>query len=118
MTLLNIFEDGTVSPPLSANDLVIMLAKGNVEVGIFSREKFLAFGNNYIDEPLNRNELLLKAVSKINEEMPELYEKKNTMHILCPNSIASIAEWQNTLISDNENGTKTPHKPVYIKTIW
>ena len=109
MTLLNILGDGTVYPPLRANDLVIMLEKGNVEVGIFSREKFLEFGNHYINEPSNKNEILLQVVSKINEEMPQLYEKKHTMHILCPSSIASIAEWTNTLLADNENGSKTTH---------
>ena len=118
MTLLNILGDGTIYPPFRANDLVIMLEKGNVEVGIFSREKFLAFGNHYIQEPLNRNELLLQVVSKINEEMPQLYEKKHTMHILCPLSISSIAEWKKSLITENESGSKIMHKEMDLRIDW
>ena len=106
MTLISILGDGTVYPPLRANDLVIMLSKGTVEVGLFSREKFLAYGYNYIDEPINRDEILLRVVSKINEEMPELYEKKHTMHILCPTAISNIAEWKNALMLDNEKANK------------
>jgi len=95
MTLLNILGDGTVYPPLRVNDLVILLAKGNIQVGIFSREKFLEPGTDYIQEPTNRDEILLQVVSKINEEMPHFYEKKHTLHILCPNSISKMAEWKN-----------------------
>ncbi len=118
MTLLNILGDGTVYPPLRANDLVIMLAKGNVEVGIFSRDKFLELGSNYIQEPSNRDELLIKVVSKINAEMPQLYEKKHTMHILCPSSIASLAEWKNALILDTLNGNKILHKEITLQVNW
>lgn len=118
MTLLHILGDGTVYPPLRANDLVIMLAKGNVEVGIFSRNKFLEVGCNYIQEPLNRDELLLQVVSKINEEMPELYEKKHTMHILCPTSISKMAEWKNNILKDAENGNKTLHKEINLQVNW
>lgn len=118
MTLLNILGDGTIYPPLRANDLVIMLAKGNVEVGIFSREKFLELGSNYIQEPLNRDDLLVQVVSKINEEMPQLYEKKHVMHILCPASISNIAEWETALIFDKENGNKTLHKEIKLNVTW
>lgn len=118
MTLLNILGDGTVYPPLRANDLIILLEKGNVEVGIFSREKFLALGSNYIHEPINRDELLIKVVSKINEEMPQLYEKKHTMHLLCPASIAKIAEWKNAIMLDVDNGNKTLHKEINLPVNW
>lgn len=118
MTLLNILGDGTVYPPLRADDLVIMLAKGNVEVGIFSRDKFLELGSNYIQEPSNRDELLLQVVSKINEEMPQLYEKKHTMHILCPTCISKIAEWKNALLLDSENGNKVLQKDINLQVKW
>lgn len=93
MTLLKVLADGTVYPPLRPHDLVIRLNSGQIEIGQFNKKSFTKMSINYIDTPLNHEEMITKTAVFIKDEMPVLFEKKHKVYILCPPSIATEAIW-------------------------
>ncbi len=95
MTIINILRDGTVYPPLQQQDLIIKLIKGTVSVGKFDKSIFvLDEQQNYLTEPANAADIKADAVAYINAEMPDLFGKREVVHIICPHSISAKATWK------------------------
>lgn len=93
MTYLNILGDGTVFPPLRPYDLVIMLSREVVQAGRYVKENFIRQGKDYIETPLNLDELRVKIFATLQNENPQLLEKKHDLHLLCPKEISAMAQW-------------------------
>ena len=93
MTYLNILGDGSVFPPLRSHDLVILLSHEVVQAGRYVKEKFTGLGKDYIETPLNYEEIQDKVFAAIKNESPQLFEKKHDLHLLCPKEISAMALW-------------------------
>ncbi len=93
MTYLNILGDGSVYPPLRPYDLVIMLSHQVVHAGRYVKENFTGLGKDYIETPLNSEEIREKVFAAIQSENPQLLEKKHDLHLLCPKEISEMALW-------------------------
>lgn len=93
MTYLNILGDGSVFPPLRPYDLVIMLSHEVVQAGRYVRENFISQGKDYIETPLNFDEIREKIFTTLRNENPQLLEKKHDLHLLCPKEISALALW-------------------------
>ncbi len=93
MTYLNILGDGSVFPPLRSYDLVILLSHEVVQAGRYVKENFIGSGKDYLETPLNYEEIRQKVFAAIQVESPQLLEKKHDLHLLCPKEISAIALW-------------------------
>ncbi|MEO5647382.1 MAG: hypothetical protein ABIQ56_03405, partial [Chitinophagaceae bacterium] len=82
MTYLNILGDGSVFPPLRSHDLVILLSHEVVQAGRYVKENFTGLGKDYIETPLNYEEIRDKVFAAIQNESPQLLEKKHDLHLL------------------------------------
>ncbi len=93
MTYLNILGDGSVYPPLRPYDLVIMLSREVVQAGRYVRENFIGQGKDYIETPINAQEIRDKVFATLQNENPQLLEKKHDLHLLCPKEISALSQW-------------------------
>ncbi len=95
MTIINILGDGTVYPSLLPQDLIIQVNEGRVSVGKFDKTSFiLDEKQNYLTEPTNATDIKADVVAYINAEMPDLFGKREVIHIICPHSISAKATWK------------------------
>lgn len=93
MTYLNILGDGSVFPPLRSYDLVILLSHEVVQAGRYVKENFIGQGKDYIETPINYEEIRDKVFAAIQKDTPQLLEKKHDLHLLCPKEISAMAQW-------------------------
>jgi len=93
MTYLNILGDGSVFPPLRSYDLVILLSHEVVQAGRYVKENYIGLGKDYIETPLNYEEIRDRVFAAIQNESPQLLEKKHDLHLLCPKEISAMALW-------------------------
>ncbi|MGB3007253.1 MAG: hypothetical protein WBC06_12130 [Chitinophagaceae bacterium] len=102
MTIIDILGDGTVYPPLRKQDLIIRIQQGKICVGRFDRQNFMTDSENYLNEPVNAADLKADAIAFISAEMPGLFRKIQTVHLICPTKISAKAEWQ-TFVAINSS---------------
>lgn len=93
MTIINIHRDGSVSPPLQQDGLMVQLLNGNLLVGKFNKDNYLQLSDNYIIEPGNAIELKKELIKLINASNPELFSRHYVVHFVCPVAISQKVKW-------------------------
>ena len=101
MTIVNILRDGTVQPALRHDKLMLRILNGNMQIGRFDAFRYVNGNEEYIVEPENALELKNELIRQINEEMPELFNRRYVTHVLCPKNIAEKIRWWSTEPSVN-----------------
>ena len=94
MTIINILEDGTTYPPVENKDLVIKLAQGQISIGAFDQGRFINEIESYLHEPANAPDLKADVIAYITAEMPGLFARKDSVHVICPPAISAKASWK------------------------
>lgn len=94
MTIINILEDGTTYPPVENRDLVIKLAQGQISIGAFDQGRFINEIESYLHEPANAPDLKADIIAYITAEMPGLFARKDSVHVICPPAISAKASWE------------------------
>lgn len=102
MTIVNILRDGTVQPALRYDKLMVRILNGNMQIGRFDAMRYLNGNEEYIVEPENALELKNELIRQINEEMPELFNRRYVTHVLCPKNIAEKIRWWSAEPSVND----------------
>lgn len=93
MTIVNILRNGTVEPSLRPDRLMVRLLNGHIQIGRYDQLRYASGNEDYIVEPYNALELKNELIRQINTEMPDLFSKHYTIHIVCPANIAAKVRW-------------------------
>ena len=86
------FADGSTDPVIPSGIEVILIQKGNVEVGklFLTPETY----NTHIDHPENNLELSQKALGIIKVKRPELLDSDKSILLTCPKEITNEMIWK------------------------
>ncbi len=95
MTIVNILRDGTVSPALCADSLIVKIFHGYLQIGKYEKDFYLQEYDQYITEPANAIDLKKELIKIINTDMPELFNKHYVVYLQCPAVISTKVKWQN-----------------------
>lgn len=106
MTIINILADGMVYPPLSRQDLVIRVMKGQVVVGKLISNLPETGTECYLLEPANAADIKADVIAYISYESPRLFSSLFPVHLICPLFISARAKWGETGLPYNHSSDR------------